>query len=397
MAERLALTFFIFLFPLIFFYSSAVGAELIIPFIGGGFGFVAAIALASLFPLLLASSMRLKGNAGLMTALFFALVIYTIAWLFVHHVLGNYTQSRADVFVQWATLIATWLTLFSIGYFFPPTLSRAYVRLLLACMAGIAATVLTNIDYRRLIFLFGVSEAEGALSYQGLARSAAVTGLVLLSVTRNMRISILIAIILLITLFFIGARSELLGVVAAFPFIFYLHFLQRPLATITTAMIVGLIGLGFVAYTYEELSTSRQFQILNIAESTSGMARADLRSQALEATRESPVFGDFAGHAKNYDEIGNYSHDILSAWRQLGIVGFLLYLSLLILPLLLSIAKLRKPLYQGADLPRITGTLSLFCLILTIGAKSIFWALPALTWGLAVASCRKQSINSTPN
>lgn len=392
MTQRLSLLFALLLFPGVFFYSSAVAATLIPAILGGGFGVITITALAALLPTLFVSIVRLKGTSLLVTALFLALIIYTTVWLLVHHLLGSPTQGRLDIFMQWATLIATWLTLFSIGYFWPSTLSSKYIKFLLACMVGISLIVLTNVDFRRLIFLLGVSNIEGALSYQGLARSAAITGLILLSVLRNFCVSIIVAALLLIILFFIGARSELLGVVAVLPFIAYMHFRQRPLATATAVIVIGLIILCLAVYSYDLLSASRQFQILNISESTSGMARADLQNKAFEAIGHSPVLGDFAGHAGSYGEVGAYSHDVFSAWRQLGFVGFVLHLLLMLSSLVFSIRQLRKLQHRATDLPRIAGTLSLFCLILMLGAKPVFWALPALAWGLTVACYRHKPI-----
>ena len=392
MSERLTLVFFLLLFPGLFFYSSAVGARLIPAVIGGGFGLAAIIALVTLLPILMISAVRLKGTGLLITSLFFALIAYSAVWLLIHYLLGDPTQKRSDVITQWATLIATWLTLFSIGYFWPATLSNRYVAILIACLVGIAAVVVLNVDYQQRIFRFGISDAAGALSYQGLARSTAVTGLVLLSVIRSIRSSIIVAILLLTALFFIGARSEIVGVVAVLPFIFYLHYRQRPLATITAALVSSLIIIGAVVYSYDILISSRQFQLLNISESSSWMARAEMQEQALEAIKQAPFLGDFGGHARDHDGVGAYAHNVLSAWRQLGLVGFVLYLSLLFSSPLLSLYMVWYRRYDKTDLPRIAGTLSLFFLILMLGAKSVFSAFPALAWGLIVACYRHKPI-----
>ncbi|MGM0984088.1 MAG: O-antigen ligase family protein [Pseudomonadota bacterium] len=395
MIKRLPLFFFLLLFPFLFFYSSAVGARLIPPVLGGGFGAFTAVALAALLPLVLTNAVKLRGAGLVLTLLFLTLVIYCTVWLAMHHLFGDATQGRSDVLLQWLTLIAVWLALFSIGYSWPPVLSNRYVYILLICMVGISAAVLLNVDFRRLIFLYGLSDAEGSLTYQGLARSAAMTGLVLLAVIRNIRLAVAVAFLLLITLFLIGARSELVGVVAVFPFIAYLHFRERPLLTVMAALVASLIVIGSVAYYYDSISTSRQFQLLNISESTSGMARSDLLVKAFETIKESPLLGDFAGHARNSDKVGAYAHNIFSVWRQLGVVGFFLYLSLLFSSFVVSLKQVRKNQYNHTDLPRIAGTLSLFFLILMLGAKSVFWGFPAFAWGLAVACYRYKAV-ATP-
>jgi len=395
MSQRLSLFFFFLLFPGVFFYSSAVAAGLIPAVLGGGFGIVASIALVALLPLLFVDIIKLRGKSLLVTTLFFILVLYTLFWLLIHHFLGDTFQKRLDVFFQVATVIAAWLTLFSIGYFWPLNLSKGYISVLLICLGGITLIVFMNIDFRRLIFLFGLSDADGALSYQGLSRSAAVTGLVLLSVIRSIRLSFILAVLLLTTVFFIGARSELVGVVAVLPFIAYLHYRHRPLATVSAVLVVSMVVLSVAGYSYDKLSTSRQFQLLNISESSSGMARASMFNQAMETIKESPVLGDFAGQVRRHDSTGAYAHNALSAWRQFGVVGFVLYLSLSFISLALSIRLVRQRQNQEADLPRIAATLSLFTLILMLGAKSVFWVFPALAWGLTVACYRYKTI-ATP-
>ena len=392
MTHRLSLFFVFLLFPGVFFYSSAVASGVIPAALGGGFGVVAAVALAVLLPLVIVDASKLSGKGLLITVIFFIFIFYIISWLLMHYFFGDIFQKSLDVLFQVVTVIATWLALFSIGYFFPPKLSKEYLSVLLACMGCIALIVFMNTDFRHLIFLVGLSDADGALSYQGLSRSAAVTGLVLLSVIRGIRLSFIIAVILLTTVFFVGARSELVGVVVVLPFIAYLHYRHRPMATVSAVIVVSMMVVGMTIYSYDELSTSRQFQLLNISESSSGMERASLYSQALDAIKEAPILGDYAGQVRRHDSTGAYAHNALSAWRQFGVVGFVLYLSLSFISLTLSVKLLRERRSQEADLPRITATLSLFFLVLMLGAKSVFWAFPALSWGLTVACYRYKAI-----
>lgn len=393
MTKKLSVFFFFLLFPGTFFYSSAVATGVIPAVLGGGFGVVAALALVALLPLLITNVIKLRGKSLLLITLFFMLVLYTIFWLLIHFFWGYSFQKRLDVFFQVITVIATWLALYSIGYFFPKKLNKVYFLTLLVCMVCISLIVFINIDFRRLIFIIGLSDVDGALSYQGLSRSAVVTGLVLLSVIRSIKLSFIIAFLLLATVFLIGARSELIGVVAILPFIAYLHYRHRPLITASAIFMACIVMLSVGVYSYDTLSTSRQFQLLNISESSSGMARARLHNQALEAIEESPVLGDFAGQVQRHDSTGSYGHNILSAWRQFGAVGFVLYISLLFISLVVSVRQVRKRQNQDADLPRIAATLSLFFLILMLGAKSVFWAFPALAWGLTVACYRCKTID----
>lgn len=387
--QKLAVWFFLLLFPGLFFYSSAVGARLIPPLIGGGFGLAAGVTLVALLPACAISAVKLSDRrAAFVTLMFFALVIYTAAWVLAHYLLGSSAQGRSDVLAQYLTLVGTWLALFSLGYFWPSFLSRRYKMVLLACSAVILAIVILNIDLNRLIFVLGVTEAEGAISYQGFARSAAITGLVLLACLRELKHIAVVGMALLLTLFMIGARSEMVGVVSVAPFLVYLHFREKPVATLAVTVFSGLIILASLVYSYDELSVSRQFQLLNISESSSGRARSAINDQAVSAIAQSPILGDYAGHATR-DGVGNYAHNVLSSWRQLGIAGFVLYLSLLVSAVVLSIKRIKSG--DRSDLARTGGCVSVFCLVLALGAKSFFWPFPALAWGLVASTYRRRA------
>lgn len=380
--NNLALLFFLLLFPGLFFYSSAVAAGMP-AFIGGGFGVLATLAFALLFPAVLMSLPRLRGPALIVTLLFMTLMAYTTVWMVVHYLLSGHRH--LGVVSQWLSLIVSWAALFSIGYFWPDHLRCR--RTLALSFIAMVVMVMTNLDARHLIYTVGLSDAAGVLSYQGLGRSVAFTGVVLLAVLRDQSWVFLVSILLVITVFLTGARSELVGVVLALPMIFYYHLSDRPAKTAVTATIGFMAAVLVIVINYDSLLVSRQMQLFDIGESNSILTRIDLHAEAFRAILQNPVFGDFAGHYREHQDLGHYAHDVLSAWRQLGIVGFICYAVLLVLPpvaILYKITKQRELL--RLDVVRIAGVLSLYTLILAIGAKSIFWAFPALSWGVFVSS-----------
>jgi hypothetical protein len=225
-----------------------------------------------------------------------------------------------------------------------------------------------------------------------------MVGLVLLSVLRGIGKSILVLFLLLISLFFIGARSELVGVVAVLPFIAYLHFRRKPLLTVSIAMVLALMVVSFVINNFDRLSASRQFQVFDLSESSSVIARNKFSDSAITSILKSPILGDFGGQVRDYNSIGSYAHNILSVWRQVGIFGLLVYVLLLLIPVFLSLRKLQSKTVGDEDLPRITASISIFSLVLILGAKPFFWAFPALAWGLGAACCDKTSaISATRN
>lgn len=390
MPQKLSLIFFLLLFPGLFFYSSALTAGVIPAILGGGFGAIASLSLLMLFPVLVKDLASIKGKSFFITMCFFALIAYTLFWLFVHHYLGKDYQTRPEVLNQYLTLVSSWLVLFCIGFYWPLTMERSYIVILSLCLVGITLITLLNVDFSRLILIFGVSDIEGSLSYQGLARSTAVLGLVLVSVSKNIYHLIIVSILLLISLFFIGARSELVGIIAVLPLVYLWYFKEKPLISFLIFLILAASIISLIGFNYDALSTSRQFQLSDIFDSTSGAARVKLHYEALEAIKMSPVLGDFSGQIRENSSIGSYAHNFFSAWRQLGLLGFLLYFILLFFPFTLSLRFITKRNYPKSDLPRIILISSFFSLVLLIAAKPVFWFFPALTWGLLASYYRQR-------
>lgn len=395
MKQQLSLTYFILLFPAIFFYSSGVASSLITPILGGGFGFFAALTLATLSPSLLMRIPTLSGNALIMTFAFASLSLYTTTLLIANYLLHKNLQNINELINQYLTLLATWTALFAIGFFWPKSTPVSFRALNFVFLCGIFLVITLNIDRSNMIFALGTSQTEMSLSYQGLARSTAFTGLALLALIKDKAISAIVALILLFSLFFIGARAELVGVIATLPFIAYLHFKARPISTLIISIILGVILLAFFVYFYDTLKISRHFEIFNIASSSSGSARIEMHRSAMESIKDSPLLGNFGGHAQSYEGVGSYAHNIISAWRQLGVLGFSLYCFLMIGSIVIPLKELKKGNYRINEIPQVAATLSIFSLVLMIGAKSVFWSFPALAWGMTVACSTTRPSNSS--
>ncbi|WP_153015464.1 O-antigen ligase family protein [Ventosimonas gracilis] len=337
---------------------------------------------------------RLKNNGLIITMMFLALLMYCSAWTGIYYALGEGFQQRTDVLYRSLSMIAGWFVLFSIGFFWPHRVPKAYLTLLATSFFGMACIVVFNMDSQEHIFQFGYSTKEGSYSYQGFALSAAFSLLVWLSTIKNIYRFFVVYASALVVIFFIGARSELVGFVVVFPFMVCLHYKRSPLKTIIASAVLIFFVAGGVVYAYENLAKSRQLQLLNITESSSGIARLDMQDKALDAIRRAPIMGDFAGDVRDYGNTGSYAHNLISAWRQFGILGFLLYTALLIFPLKVSRKLLKNNFHRDEfDLPIITYVFSIFSLTLILVSKTIFWPLPAFAWGLAVACCRKFDAN----
>lgn len=75
------------------------------------------------------------------------------------------------------------------------------------------------------------------------------------------------------------------------------------------------------------LPATRILELLDLSHSTSANKRYYLSMYALQTIAQHPVLGHYASYAPGY-----YSHNILSAWVDLGIFGFMYLIALLFLP-----------------------------------------------------------------
>lgn len=219
---------------------------------------------------------------------------------------------------------------------------------------------------------------EVVATYQGFARSAVVVALVALSVFRGARLIILYFVALSL-LFLLGARSEfaallLLGLVP-------IYLRSGTVRFALAVMPVLAIGLVYLFVSANEFSdTSRIFRLLDYQTDTSFNLRSEQIWLAVLDIQRSPLFGNFGGYVL-YGSSGSYAHNAISAWHSFGIVGFFGFVFLIFLSLRVS---LKAVLVRGdrSGQAMLALLMSLFCLLMAVAAKSIFFPLYAAAWGL---------------
>ena len=397
-APKVSQWMFLLLFPGVFLYSSAIELGIIPPFLGGGVGLFKALIFIVLFPAVVFTSRHLKGKPLIYFILFLGLLLYALFYLVIHYFFGPSLYQRPDVVMQWLILIVSWAAIFSIGYFWPKQLSSLSIAVLIVMLFIMFILVLLNPhpDPNTLLTSLGRyksimedSSSNYFLSYQGYARSVSVTGLVVLAIIRHRLMFWIMSGIILITLFFIGSRSELLGVLLVFPILLITLFIEQPKVTVFISLFILMLLSAMMFINYDIHSIKRQKEIFNLTGSASFQKRVEFNLEALQAIKKNPIGGDFSGHAYSSEGMGHYAHNLLSSWRQLGLIGFLLYSTLMIWPAIGTYHMIiRDPNLLQVDVWRISGVISVFMLLLTLGAKSIFSSVLALSWGFFIAAIK---------
>ena len=366
---------YVLLFPFIFFYSSGVAAGLIPAVIGGGHGVILAVFGLILAPYAFRDLRYLRGWAIGYALCFAAFVILACIQLFLAS--GPYAGAAKN---QWFSVIANIVLLFPIGAAFY-RYGQDSVKLFQMLLIAILAIVLMNVNWSNMMYAFGVNDSDSALSYQGLARSAAFTALAAAAFSFGPRKEWGLFLAGAVAIFFIGARSELVAYMLLLPLICYVQFKNGGGRWIFAAGVFGVAAVLFFGTSWiDSLSSSRQFQLFDLGNSTSMQARDRLSQSGWEGIIDSPFVGDFGGHVV-YGSSGEYMHNFFSSWRQLGIIGFALYLVLNLAPLAhLLCLLIQRPREIQCEIKYLL-YLSVFNAVLVAAVKPVFWVFPAFLWG----------------
>jgi hypothetical protein len=173
-------------------------------------------------------------------------------------------------------------------------------------------------------------ENEALASYQGFARSLFVTVIVVLPFLKKNIIGIALICVGIFALYINGARSELVATIFSVA-LFMLISSKYKFATFG----VGLVLLGLVAfysnYLIELLPNNRSLQLLDATGSTSWTTRQGFLLSALDTISKNPILGSYGSYARS-GNIGTYAHNIISAWVDLGVAGFLILIYSLLYP-----------------------------------------------------------------
>ena len=286
-------------------------------------------------------------------------------------------------------LLLGWACLFCIGYLIRP--SRQYARPLiwtLAAMCAISVLVLDPVELRR--------DVPGGASHQWFGQAVAVTGIAALALLNHRRLQIVAVLITLAALVHIWSRADLIGfgLVAT-------TWLVR-----TGALFRYRAAAGAVAVLLLLTPSSPKADDAPDPLDTSSLAARNLfLERGIQDIRRSPILGDYGAQMRGpgWDPglgwvgrfgLGAYIHNVLSVWQQFGLIPFLLYSGL-------SVAAAAIPAWiifgRLSDDPAWTLTLYVgsFALLLVIIAKSVFWPLPALAWGLLAGQLNRHGLYPT--
>ena len=322
---------FLILFPIFLIYQSLVQFGYISPFLGGYFTFGSLVALPfAIYSFLKIKKKKLIFNSYVIIG-YFIFLLYFLFFTFIGYV--NSADSEI-VTASIATLLRSISIFFVILCFNPQSKINDLALKAFFVAYSFVILIFSNNDS----FVSRGLEINGSIFQIDYQTTAVVYILFLIytAPTLSLRLRILFYGMTLPSLFYIGARSELVGII---PLIFVIEFLLSKSALRYSANMF-LFGVAFLTAGYAfyaEYSDSRIFNLLNIGSDASGIARLQFSVQALETIATHPFFGNFASYSP-----GEYSHNILSVWVDFGIFGFALFLTVLFLQAVFLVRRYRS-------------------------------------------------------
>lgn len=390
MLSKIAAISFFLLFPGFLIYHQLLAMELWQPSIRGLYG---PVSLASLLAFLVLLP-RNRGWLGpclkeryVLSVLVF--LLYTLVWTVAHYLfltgenIQLATPQSLQTIIFWACLFLTGLLL--------PLESKAlkwmfFVVFLLALLFLLHFSISTGKLTFRANWFYG-QWGDDVATHQGYSRSALVILLFLLAVFTGIKVRIGLILSGAFVLFMLASRADFSAFLVVCLALSVIFGIKKPLYfLILPIFFLVLSGMFLVAANIDDHITmillTRQLEIFNLFEATSWTNRMKLQEIALEQIAAHPLTGQFGGHVTAAGHIGKYAHNALSAWVSYGFFGFFMYLGLIGVAFWVSAHRF---ILKGQDAPVwiFAFLLNLLCLLLVMGARSVYWPLPALGWGLA--------------
>ncbi len=318
---------FVFLIPLYFIYHWLARLEFTPRFLGGYSNESSAIVLVGAVIFGMRSLIDSAGSGRLISRIEFA-YFANLSYFFLIILIQVGLETSLGVSASQVAALLQLLAVFVVFRFanFEAVNLR---RVLFACVFIISIFVYQAAENDVLdLFLGSIDDTKGA-TYQGLARSLLMTVYMAVPFLKSRTARILNYSNATLILFILGARSE---VVALLLFVYIVHFCEseRKIRSVSVVIVVLLMMYNLSGYFMELLPDNRILAIFEVTSDASYQHRAGQISFAISQIIESPFFGAYGSYTA-LGGSGEYAHNLLSAWVDLGIMGFALHLLVLLM------------------------------------------------------------------
>lgn len=316
---------FLLQFPLFSIYHSLAAKGHIPLFLGGYSTLVACI----LFPLLLyvyiswaRTDLR---SVSSFDCLFFVFLLYFLSVAIYHYVATNMIETAKSHFAVIIQFISIFITIRLMNI-----IGNRTRFLLFIVFIVISFDILFSYNYNitRMLLVGRMAAEDKAADYQGYAFIYLVISMFLLANIHMFWSRLAVALVAMVMLFINGARSEFIGF---FVIVFVLEYCSTRFRNglLVVLCVLMVVFIAFINVIPEWLPESRIVSLLSFGIDGSVQERSAYLDFALKNIRENPIIGSYGNYSP-----GGWAHNALSAWVDLGLLGFIGFVLLLLIPLL---------------------------------------------------------------
>ncbi|WP_180023415.1 hypothetical protein [Acinetobacter sp. YH1901134] len=382
---------FFLVFPTLIIYNLLVANGYIPTFLGGYFGAIIGFTAICYLPFfLLSTNENIKTSLNLtlfgLGALLLAILVTASSF---------FSNVSIHAVEQSALMIVMWFALYNLGFFFNQIEHKKLSKYMLVfcflfCFYLIYQFFFTgNLGFLQKTEINSVDETNLS-GYQAIARNFLIISLFTYSFTQNKYIQILLLGLCAFAIFSIGARSEMVAFILSLITLNLILIFRNKANFITSIVIISIFIFGFMFFN-SQFSDSRQLEIFDLQQSSSWSVRQQLQENAIQTISNNWFWGDFGSHA-NGDNVGNYSHNVLSAYVNFGLIFFVTYLILNFLFLAISFFKLLSN--KNSQVWIFSFLMCFVSFFLVITTKPVFWPVPFFAWGLVMGALRMEKFGS---
>ncbi|UHG99208.1 O-antigen ligase family protein [Pseudomonas sp. 7-41] len=318
--EKFAVLAFVLLFPGAFFYHVGTGIGYIPHVLGGYISFVGAVLLSVFLVnsvITTTKEMTIKKHDLLFYAFIFLFgLVSAISYINEYH-----TENAQSNFLLFINMLVCFHIFKNINI-----TDETFKKTITASTLLMSATILYLSSGGRFSIELLSETPESVASYQTFAIAYICPLALTIGKAKSRLCRNAIFALGMICLYLNSARSEFVGFVILF-LVFEASASKYRIITPVAAIALAAIALVALVSIDPEIADNRITQLMDLSKDESSNVRDEISREGFEKILASPIIGDYG----NY-EPGYYIHNILSAWQELGIFGFLYFLFLLYSP-----------------------------------------------------------------
>lgn len=321
--EKAAFVFFIFLFPVSFFYHAAVGLDYIPPFLKGYVSIVGLV--GSLLLIAFKVLGFIRGDAIEKNHIwFFIFIIIFILVSFYNFSFGVHSNNAKINLLLALNLLACYLVFSNID-----SVGKDFKHFVV--IAGAAMSAIIFFFSENGVFDVSSQSPNAPLvaNYQTFALAYLPVMIVAIAKSTNRLWRYSLFLVAVYSLYFNGARSEFLAMLIFFA-VFEVSISNKRAIEVLRVTVFTVAAVASIFIVIPQSVDNRTSRLVNLSEDNSSNVRRDIFQEGMGKISKSPLLGDYG----NYEQ-GLYIHNVFSAWQDLGLFGFLYFCLMMAIPLFL--------------------------------------------------------------